>query len=280
MNNSENQNKLIKKINCDILNNTEITFVKINNDIYFRGKEVATVLGYSNTNQAIINNIDIDNKSSLKDLLIGVYQIEADKLTPNQLNSIYINRYGLYDLIMKSKLPQAKAFRKWAYELIDRELGFAPKQRTQEQILKDKQEVLQLKLNNIKLYSDVLKHLGGYDDRDKIQCVDMARNVMSNNNNNNKAIELNPEDRETSISLRINELYSNLKASAKLKKKIYNLAGRRMAKAYRNKYDKQPIQRIQHVDGTGRKVNHYQLKHFIEFGDEIINDILNEYDLI
>lgn len=73
-----------------------------NGEPWFVGKDVAEVLGYSDTNQAIRKHVD-----------------EEDRLTRSFNGSgqnrgmIIINESGLYSLILSSKLPTAKAFKRW-----------------------------------------------------------------------------------------------------------------------------------------------------------------------
>ena len=77
------------------------TFEK-NGEIWFFGKEVARVLGYTNPMKAIRDHIDTEDK--------GV----NETFTPggNQIFTI-INESGLYSLILSSKLPTAKKFKRW-----------------------------------------------------------------------------------------------------------------------------------------------------------------------
>ena len=72
------------------------------NQIIFVGKDVATALGYTNTLKAIRDHVDSEDK--------GVNEM----VTPggNQ-RVLFINESGLYSLILSSKLPQAKAFKRW-----------------------------------------------------------------------------------------------------------------------------------------------------------------------
>jgi len=71
-------------------------------ELYFVGKDVAVILGYKNPQEAIRDHVDDDDK--------GVSEI----LTPGgkQLMPI-IKESGLYSLIMSSKLPNAKRFKRW-----------------------------------------------------------------------------------------------------------------------------------------------------------------------
>lgn len=90
--------------------NCELNYIlDEHNEPWFSGKSVASALGYTDTEQAIRKNIDIDDKNKLGE----IRPVCETPLNHNQKNSIYINESGLYSLIMSSKLPTAKAFKKW-----------------------------------------------------------------------------------------------------------------------------------------------------------------------
>ena len=90
--------------------NCELQYITVNNEPWFRGKTVATILGYTDTKQAIRKNIDNDDKQKLGEFEGGVSQTP---LTNNQKNTVMINESGLYCLILASKLPTAKKFKRW-----------------------------------------------------------------------------------------------------------------------------------------------------------------------
>lgn len=73
-----------------------------NNEPWFVGKDVAEILGYVDTDQAIRNHIDEEDKLTRK--IDGVDQSRNVKV---------INESGLYSLILSSKLPEAKKFKHW-----------------------------------------------------------------------------------------------------------------------------------------------------------------------
>ncbi len=81
-----------------------IRTVEINNEPYFVGKDVAEVLGYSNTRKALIDHIDEEDKKD------GVTIRDA---IGREQKSVCINESGLYALILSSKLPNAKRFKRW-----------------------------------------------------------------------------------------------------------------------------------------------------------------------
>lgn len=79
---------------------------------YFKASEVAKVLGYKNTNKAIINHVDNDDKITYNKLNCLAYQ-KVSPLLKVQPHTIFINESGLYSLILSSKLPKAKEFKHW-----------------------------------------------------------------------------------------------------------------------------------------------------------------------
>lgn len=88
-----------------IFENTEFGRVRslmINDEPYFIGKDVAEILGYSNTRDAIYKHVHEEDKGVAK----------CDTLGGNQELTV-INESGLYALIFGSKLPKAKEFKHW-----------------------------------------------------------------------------------------------------------------------------------------------------------------------
>ena len=69
---------------------------------WFVGKDVAEVLGYSNNRKAIGDHVDEEDKGVTKrDTLGGVQEL------------VIINESGLYSLILSSRLPNARQFKRW-----------------------------------------------------------------------------------------------------------------------------------------------------------------------
>lgn len=80
----------------------QVRTVTINGEPYFVGKDVAEVLGYQRADNAIRNHVDDDDKLT--------HQFSA---SGQKRNMTIINESGLYALILGSKLPQAKEFKRW-----------------------------------------------------------------------------------------------------------------------------------------------------------------------
>lgn len=89
----------------EVFNNAEFGSVRtamVNGEVMFVGKDVATILGYANSSKALADHVD-----------------DEDKLNNESLSSLgqrggwLINESGLYSLILSSKLPSAKKFKRW-----------------------------------------------------------------------------------------------------------------------------------------------------------------------
>lgn len=80
-----------------------IRVVEVDGEPWFVGKDVATILGYSNTRDALDRHVDQEDKNT-------VVNPDGNRGNPNM---IIINESGLYSLFFSSKLPGAKQFKKW-----------------------------------------------------------------------------------------------------------------------------------------------------------------------
>ncbi|TYQ93220.1 phage antirepressor KilAC domain-containing protein [Enterococcus faecium] len=80
----------------------KVRTILVNDEPYFVGKDVAEILGYERADNAIRNHVDDEDKLT--------HQISA---SGQNRNMTIINESGLYSLILKSKLPSAKKFKRW-----------------------------------------------------------------------------------------------------------------------------------------------------------------------
>ena len=91
--------------NLQIFNSPEfgqVRTIQQNGEPWFVGKDVAEILGYTNPSKALVDHVD-----------------DEDKLNNDSLSSLgqrggwLINESGLYSLILSSKMPKAKEFKRW-----------------------------------------------------------------------------------------------------------------------------------------------------------------------
>ena len=93
--------------NLQIFSNEEfgqVRTINIDSDVWFVGKDVAEILGYSNTRKALTDPVDDEDK------LDGVRI--RDSIGREQ-SPVFINESGLYSLILSSKMPNARKFKRW-----------------------------------------------------------------------------------------------------------------------------------------------------------------------
>lgn len=95
--NMENQVKVFESAEFG-----SVRTVEVNGEPYFVGKDVAIILGYAKPQNAIATHVDEDD--ALKQGILTTQGIQE---------MVVINESGLYSLILGSKLPNAKKFKRW-----------------------------------------------------------------------------------------------------------------------------------------------------------------------
>ncbi len=161
----------------------EVRTMIIDNEPWFVGKDVAEVLGYSNTRDALSKRVDIDDKNT-----VAIH----DGIQGNP-NMTIINESGLYSLILSSKLPKAKEFKRWVTSevlpSIRKHGAYMTAEKLEEVILnpdmmiklctalkeeKDRNKELQLINSNLAVDNNIMKPKAEYFD----ELVD--RNLLTN----------------------------------------------------------------------------------------------------
>ena len=95
--NMENQVKVFESAEFG-----SVRTVEVNGEPYFVGKDVAIILGYAKPQNAIATHVDEDD--ALKQGILTTQGIQE---------MVVINESGLYSLILGSKLPNTKKFKRW-----------------------------------------------------------------------------------------------------------------------------------------------------------------------
>lgn len=81
----------------------KVRTMEINGEPYFVGKDIAEILGYTKARNAIASHVDSEDKKDAP--------IQGDLGGTQEMT--VINESGLYSLILSSKLPKAKEFKRW-----------------------------------------------------------------------------------------------------------------------------------------------------------------------
>ena len=86
----------------------EVRTVLIDDIPYFVGKDVAEILGYERPTKATVEHVDTDDRIMISGETQSRFRIEL-----GQRGGWLINESGLYSLILSSKMPNAKKFKRW-----------------------------------------------------------------------------------------------------------------------------------------------------------------------
>ena len=91
-----------------------IDIIIINEEPWFKGNDISRILAYSNYSKAVRENVDFEDRMSLRELLTNSRSpLLRHKYDLNQLKTTYINESGLFELIFGSRLESAKKFKRW-----------------------------------------------------------------------------------------------------------------------------------------------------------------------
>lgn len=151
----------------------EIRTKIINEEIWFVGKDVAEILGYKDTKDALKRHVDEDDK------LTGCFTDSGQK------RAMYIiNESGLYSLILSSKLEGAKKFKKWVTSEVlptIRKHGAYMTNDTLEKALTSPEFLIQL-ATNLKIEKEKNKMLTDKIETDRPKIIFAEALEISNNN--------------------------------------------------------------------------------------------------
>lgn len=237
----------------------------------FMAKDVAEILKYKNTRKAIRDHVDEEDKVLLNDSGTGNELINTgnESVRMCRIDSMLINESGLYSLILRSRKPEAKQFKRWITAEVLPSLRKEGKYIIEKNEAKLDEEIKTLKINNFTAITNIMVRFG-VDDRDLILIKNHSKMLLSSE----ATVVVDRLEVECSISKRLVEKFNYKKNNHKLLMKI----GNALAQQYFNIYDTKPPKRDQYVDGTLRSINHYTIGYFEQHGDDVIESHLkNEH---
>ena len=117
-------NMLEKKFTNKDLGIELTSYIDKQQNVWFRGKDVAEILGYSNTKKAVLNHVESEDKQQIftrhsrgpKTGPVAKSYSRGPKMgpvAPSGSMCTYINESGFYSLLLSSKLETAKKFKHW-----------------------------------------------------------------------------------------------------------------------------------------------------------------------
>ena len=99
------------------------SYIDKQQNVWFKGKDVAEILGYSNTKKAVLIHVDSEDKQQIftthtsgpktGPVAFSTSGPKTGPVGPSGSMCTYINESGFYSLVLSSKLETAKKFKKW-----------------------------------------------------------------------------------------------------------------------------------------------------------------------
>ena len=117
-NNTKNNMFINFSKNIFTFNNNSIRFFYYDNQIFFKAEDIAKILNYDNTINAVQINVNSNDKFKICDIFKEQLQNNLTQSVPflqDDLDTIFINEFGLYSLIISSSLSEHETqyFKRW-----------------------------------------------------------------------------------------------------------------------------------------------------------------------
>jgi prophage antirepressor-like protein len=222
-----------KIINKEYLQSKVTIILDDKNKAWFKGGDVASILGYNDKNQAIRKNVEMEDKKKMNELMVSLQDVPSN----SQPHTLYINESGLYSLMFGSKLDTAKKFKKWVTNEVLPSIRETGSYSVKKDIEPDKLREIQLKevqiLDNIK----DAKLRQAFQDR------------LLNEISGGKTLTDNSKEYSRDIVTILKEEFNKTVDFS-----IASNIGKVIVKQYRLKYNKDPEKYMKFVNGNNRPV--------------------------
>ena len=93
--------------------NFKVQYVCVDGNPWFRGNDVAEILGYSRPRNAVKDHVPDECKNTLENLMLASGSIKTMLPDHNDKISVFISEAGIYKLVLKSKAKNAEEFSDW-----------------------------------------------------------------------------------------------------------------------------------------------------------------------
>lgn len=119
------ENQKITVIDSEVICNQQVNVYGTRENPLFLAKDVANWLGHSNPSR-MLSKIDEDEKITIfanlelqKGILTNSYN-PSESSTYTGSNYLFLTEFGVYEVLMQSRLPKAKEFKKGVKEILKR----------------------------------------------------------------------------------------------------------------------------------------------------------------
>ena len=228
------ENKLITR---EYFNNeylSEVTMIQDDDKIiWFKGVDIARILGYSDKKKAIRMHVDEDDKLKMNEIKVSHFVPPLN----SQPHSVFINESGLYSLLLRSQLESSKLFKKWITKEVIPSIRKSGSYAVKKDI--DSEKLREIQYKEIQILDSIKdsKLKQAYQDRlmneitgEEQKPVQYARDII------------------TIVKEEFNKNIDFMKAG---------VIGKMVLKKYKAKYHKSPQKYEKYVNGNNRMVNVY-----------------------
>ena len=91
------------------------SYIDDKQNVWFRGKDVAAIVGYSNSRKALKDHV---SKAHKQLICWGNDSLHPQNIDNRNKWCTFIDEAGFYELVFSSKLPAAKKFRDWVFSTV------------------------------------------------------------------------------------------------------------------------------------------------------------------
>ena len=100
----------LAKCACEELGGAEISYIIVKGEPWFKGVEVAKVLGYKYASDAVKDHVPLKFKNKLS-FLVRTFKLGKNPFWDvSDLNTAWISEAGLFKLVFRSKAKHAETF--------------------------------------------------------------------------------------------------------------------------------------------------------------------------
>jgi prophage antirepressor-like protein len=178
--------------------------------------------------------------------------------TPGGPQNVWcINEAGLYALILGSRKPETKAFKRWVTHEVLPTLRATGQYTLATHATQDPLHARTATLTYLRAHRDFLDELGMLDDRDKLMLADCARNLFAAPTT---ALLVAPAAHDDGFFVADRVRTLGYRLNRKQEAALLSSLAKKIVAAYRSRYAGEPTKRKRFVDGATREVNYYQTK--------------------
>ena len=205
-------NKIITK---EYLQSKVTIIIDDNNKAWFKGGDVASILGYGNSREAMKKHVDVEDKKKLKELMTRL----GDALLNSKPHTTYINEKGLKSLVCKSRMSKSVDLARLLqidinnhkYECKESETLGAIRKAFKGEMMKEQYTVLDYRLDLYFPTHNLVIECDEFNHKDRCSINEKERYDRITKELNCKWIRFDPDDKDFNIFDVINRIFLVIK---------------------------------------------------------------------